>query len=115
MVNNQIKKDNPSHALQIWCADMWAVLWNLWFFNGVVKVSDKLSFSWATSHISDYDKHPIFHNAGVTADRKDLFYKGAYMTKRPYDDIETQTFNTNFCSFNYAQEIIKTKQTSCLK
>jgi len=114
MVNDQIKKDNPPHALQIWCADMWAVLWNLWFFNGIVRVSDKLSFSWATSHINDYDKHPIFHNAGVTGDRTDLFYKGAYMNRLPYNDIENQVFNTNFCSFNYAQEIIKTSKISCL-
>jgi len=114
MVNEQIKKDNPPHAIQIWCADMWAVLWNLWFFDKEVKVTEKMAFSWATSGIGDWDKHPIFHNAGVTADRKDLFFKGAYMSQLPYSTIEHQVFNTNFCSFNYIQEIIKTKQTSCL-
>ena len=114
IVTNQIKKDNPPHALQIWCADMWAVLWNLWFFDKIVKVSKDLSFSWATSPISEWDKHYIFHNAGVTGDRKDLFHKGSYMSKLPYDDVEVQAFNTNFCSFNYVQEIKKTKQISCL-
>ena len=114
MVNEQIKKDNPPHALQIWCADMWAVLWNLWFFDREVRVTDKMSFSWATSGIQEWDKHPIFHNAGVTSDRKDLFFKGAYMSQLPYNTIESQIYNTNFCSFNYIQEIKKTKQISCL-
>jgi uncharacterized protein YwgA len=30
-LNNIKKRENPSyHELQIWCADMWAVLWGLW-------------------------------------------------------------------------------------
>jgi hypothetical protein len=93
---------------------MWAVLWNLWFFDREVRVTDKMSFSWATSGIQEWDKHPIFHNAGVTSDRKDLFFKGAYMSQLPYNTIESQIYNTNFCSFNYIQEIKKTKQISCL-
>jgi hypothetical protein len=114
VITEQIKKDNPPHALQIWCADMWAVLWNLWFFDREVRVTEKMSFSWATSGIHEWDAHPIFHNAGVTSDRKDLFFKGAYMSQLPYSTIENQVFNTNYCSFNYIQEIIKTKQKSCL-
>jgi hypothetical protein len=118
LITHQIekdKKDNPSmHEIQIWCADMWAVLWNLWFWDKQVLVTDKLSFSWATSHISEWDKHPIFHNAGVVGDRADLFYKGKYQSTLPYD-ITQETFNNNFCSFKYAEEILKTKEVSCLK
>ena len=118
LINHQIeedKKENPSmHEIQIWCADMWAVLWNLWFWDRQVLVTEKMSFSWATSHISDWDKHPIFHNAGVVGDRDDLFYKGKYQSSLPYD-ITQETFNNNFCSYKYAEEIIKTKEVSCLK
>jgi hypothetical protein len=114
MVNTQIKKDNPPHAIQIWCADMWAVLWNLWFFNKMVLVTDKMSFAWATSPTQHWDSHPIYHNAGVTEDRKDLFFKGIYQSKLPYD-IKQEDFSDAFCSSKYVEEILKTKETSCLK
>ena len=114
LVNSQIKKDNPSHAIQIWCADMWAVLWNLWFFDKTVRVVDGMSFSWATSAISEWDKHPIFHNAGVTGDGQKLFYKGQYQTKVPYD-IKLEDFDSKRCSIKYVEAILKTKEVTCLK
>jgi hypothetical protein len=119
LVNDQIAKDkavDPKiHEIQIWCADMWAVLWNLWFFNKQVKVTEKLSFSWATSHIGEWDKNPIYHNAGVTANRKELFYKGQYINKLPYDEIKQENIDDRFCSYNYVKELLKTKEVTCLK
>lgn len=114
LVNKQITKDNPSHALQIWCADMWAVLWNLWFFDKTVRVTDKLSFSWATSGIQDWDRHPIYHNAGVVGDQNKMFFKGKYQTVLPYN-ISLHEFSDGFCVYKYAEEILKTKEVSCLK
>jgi hypothetical protein len=117
LVNDQINKDkvvDPSiHEIQIWCADMWSVLWNLWFFDKQVRVTDKMSFSWATSHKIDWDKHPIYHNAGVTGGRKDMFFKGGYINKIPYD-IKLEDFNQDFCSYKYVEEILKTKEVTCL-
>jgi len=117
LVNQQIAKDklsNPSmHDIQIWCADMWAVLWNLWFFGKEVRVTPKLQFSWATSRIEDYEKCPIYHNAGVTGDGHGLFYKGGYISKLPYD-IKIESFTPTQCAYRYAEEIIKTKEVSCL-
>jgi hypothetical protein len=113
LVNAQIKRDNPPHAIQIWCADMWAVLWNLWFFDKTVLVTDKLSFAWATSSVKDWERHPIYHNAGVTVDRKDLFFKGEYQVKTPYD-IKQEDFSKDHCSSKYVEEILKTKEVSCL-
>jgi hypothetical protein len=118
IVNEQINKDraiDPSmHEIQIWCADMWAVLWNLWFFDKPVKVTDELSFSWATSFIKEWDTHPIYHNAGVTPDRKELFFKGAYQSILPYD-IKQESFSDQHCSYNYVSEILKAKEVTCLK
>jgi hypothetical protein len=117
LINHEIEKDkalDPSyHELQIWCADMWAVLWNLWFWDKQVLVTDKLSFSWATSHISDWDRHPIFHNAGVTSDRTDLFFKGQHQLSLPYS-IKQEQFNPDFCSYKYAEAIIETSKNTCL-
>ena len=93
---------------------MWAVLWNLWFWDKQVLVTDKMSFSWATSPMSDWDKNPIYHNAGVTGDRRDMFFKGQYQNVLPYD-IKQETFSKDFCVYKYAEEILKTKEVSCLK
>ena len=114
MVNHEIKKENPGHPIQIWCADMWAVLWNLWLFDNMVKVTDKMSFAWATSGIQDWDKHPIYHNAGVTGPDYKLFYKGQYQTRLPYD-IKLEDFTDKQCAYKYAEEILKTKEVTCLK
>jgi glycosyltransferase involved in cell wall biosynthesis len=103
LVNAQIKRDNPPHAIQIWCADMWAVLWNLWFFNKEVKVDDKLGFSWATSPIEDFDKYPIYHNAGVVHNKQGLFFKADYMNNYPYD-VTLELLN-NTASFKYWEAI----------
>jgi len=113
MVNQQIAKDVPPHAIQIWCADMWAVLWNLWFFDRKVSTTDDLSFSWATSHVRDWDKHPIFHNAGVTS-HGNQFYKGGYINKLPYNEVDLEKLSKDFCSYKYAESILKTSKTSCL-
>ena len=81
------KAENPQyHELQIWCSDMWAVLWNAWKLGNETVCHDDLQFSWGTSNENDYLKYNIFHNAGVTTDKNGLFYKANYMEKPPYKD-----------------------------
>jgi hypothetical protein len=117
LVNDQIRKDklvDPTlHEIQIWCADMWAVLWNLWFFDKEVKVTNELVFSWATSGMHDWDKCPIYHNAGVTGSNQGMFYKGMYINQLPFD-INIESFSKDFCAYKYAEEILKTKEVTCL-
>lgn len=112
LVNQQIAKDKPAHAIQIWCADMWCVLWNLWVLDRQVKVADELSFSWATSGIGEWDKHSIYHNAGVTGNGP-MFYKGAYIGKLPYE-IKLEQFTDKVCAYKYAEAIVNTAKNSCL-
>lgn len=118
-VNEMIREDKAAdpnhHEIQIWCADMWCLLWGLWKRGKQVKVTSDLSFSWATSGIQEWDKHPIFHNAGVTHDRAhEIFFKGAYIHSLPYNDVVNKTYSDKFCSINYVQEILKTKEVTCL-
>jgi len=82
---NQIKKENPDwHELQIWCADMWAVLWNLWKEGYETECHEDLDFTWGTSLVDLWDKNAIYHNAGVTGQSDgEPFYKGAYMHRDP--------------------------------
>ena len=113
VITRKIAKDKPPHPLQIWTADMWAVLWNLWWLNMRVKVTPLLSFCWGTSPVDQYDKHQIYHNAGVTSGQT-MFYKAAYITKLPYD-VDLSKIDQRFANYKYAEHIAKVGKTSCLK
>jgi hypothetical protein len=68
-------------GFQGWCADMWAVLWNLWLRGQETKVIPELDFAWATDSISKLERCTIFHNAGVVNEMMGSvpsFYKGKY-------------------------------------
>jgi hypothetical protein len=116
MIAEDKAKDPSHHEIQIWCADMWCLLWGLWKRGKEVKVTQELSFSWGTSNIEQWDMHNIFHNAGVTHERaNELFYKGAYIHTLPFDDVSKKTYSDKFCSIKYVDEILKTKEVTCLK
>ena len=80
-VNKEFYKDE-SAGIQSWCADLWAVQFNLWFFKKDVKVTEKLNFAWSSDPISKIETSPILHNAGITGqfmwDDIPVFYKGKY-------------------------------------
>lgn len=94
------------NGLQIWTSDMWAVLWNLWYLGKETKVTDKLSFSWGTDTVEQYEKKIILHMAGVTPDLKhSKFYKGDFITLNP---IELLKINDTI--FDYIDENSSTKK-----
>ena len=63
---------------------MWAVLWNAWR-QGVQTICHKnFDFSWATSGMEEYNRCNIFHNAGITTNQNQQFYKADYMNSLPY-------------------------------
>jgi hypothetical protein len=95
-----------NHEIQMWTSDMWAVLWNLWLIGNETRVSNKLSFSWATDSIEQYETHPILHMAGVTYDlRETKFYKGEFINRNPLELLnEDETF------FDYVDNNSATKK-----
>jgi hypothetical protein len=112
-LNTEKKKENPTyHELQIWCADMWALLWNAWNRGIETKVLGNLQFSWATSTKEDWDRFNIFHNAGVTSNGKGLFYKADYMNSLPYTD--ELKINDGTASLEYWKIIKEVGENSCL-
>jgi hypothetical protein len=82
---------SENRGFQSWCADMWAVLWNLWKRNIETKNIPEMDFSWASDHIERVKKLPIFHNAGIVGDNMGdhlAFYKGKYhQGKDPFTDM----------------------------
>ena len=81
-------------GFQSWCADMWAVLWNLWLRDIETKNIPEMEFSWASDSIEKVERLGLFHNAGITQQNMGsypAFYKGAYHTgKDPFKDTHMQ-------------------------
>ena len=99
----KVKADSEHHPLQIWTAEMWALLWAAWNCGIETRVSPLMDFCWATDPIAKWDKDAIYHNAGVTMKFKNLFFKGAYIDKFP--DLNLDIDKTK-CSYNY-YELLK--------
>jgi len=94
-----------AYPIQKWCAEMWATLWNLWYFGAQTEVHKELGFCFATAPILDWDKNKILHNAGVTeSERHKMFFKGAYIDKPPYDE-DLSFVQPQYCSYKYAENI----------
>lgn len=112
-MNNEKKKENPAyHELQIWCADMWAVLWSGWKLGKPTVCHPDFEFAWATSTEADWDKLNIYHNAGVVSGSDGLFYKGEWMAKVPYN--RELVIRDNTASKKYWELIQGTAKKSCL-
>ena len=103
---NQIKKqqDPSHHEIQIWCADMWAVLWGIWRLGIETKIDPKLNFTWASSPKEEWEINSLFHNAGVADNDGKMFFKGAYQHQLPYN--EELTFSPYYASVHY-YELVK--------
>jgi hypothetical protein len=112
-LNNQIKQTTPTyHELQIWCADMWAVLWGAWRLGYNTVCHPNFDFSWGTSTQDDYYKMNIMHNAGVVNSMSGLFYKAEYINKLPYN--ENLDIKENTASWHYWNWIHSTSKKSIL-
>lgn len=98
---------HPEHPIQSWTADMWAVLWNAWYFGNEVKIDKELDFCWASESIERWNKTNIFHNAGVVTDDGKHFSKTHYQIS-PFNK-ETKG-SPESASWNYIGEIKRTEK-----
>lgn len=112
-VNKQIAIDKPEHPIQIWCASMWANLWNLWLLGKETKVVPQMGFAWATCNIEQLDKQQFYHNAGVTSHELGMFFKGAYINELPYGNLKPE-YDPKRCSSQYVELIKETAQKTIL-
>jgi hypothetical protein len=102
--NNYIKAQNPQyHELQIFAADMWAVLWCLWKLGKQTVPHKFFDFAWATDTIERYNECNIYHNAGVTESGHGLFFKGEFQDKVPDKNLRINPLSA--CSPYY--ELVK--------
>ena len=86
--------------IQFWTAEMWSVLWNMWWWNRETRITKELDFCWATDKIETCNTNPILHMAGVTDDLKNtLFFKGDYINNNPIELLKN-----NIEYFNYVDK-----------
>lgn len=122
-VNKEFFKDENS-GFQSWCADMWAVLWNIWLRDMDSKVVSELDFTWATDPIIKLETNTIFHNAGITGTEMNgypCFYKGKYHlgsdpTQDPHlDKILSHPESQKYCTWFYTKKLVELKDKYNLK
>ena len=115
-LNNEKKAiDSTHHELQIWCSDMWCILWGAWIRGFKTNIISEMDFSWATDSIEKFNDKYIFHNAGVTNElRESIFYKAEYINKYPFD-IDIDKYDNTKASYKYATLINSLSNTTCLK
>jgi len=109
--------ENENKGIQSWCSDLWAVLFNLWFFEKEVKTVPELNFAWSSDPISKLEGTGILHNAGITGKYQGetpVFYKGFFHRgQSPFDDphvIQIADMKPTLCNHVYVQELFKLKQ-----
>ena len=101
-------------TIQAWTSEMWAVLWLLWKRDVKTEIHSELDFRWATDDISLWKTNKILHMAGVTAGMKDVFFKGGFITKAPFNanfDYIRENSITNI----YIEEIEELKKDQSFK
>lgn len=112
-LNRKKKIKNKEYLpLQIWCADMWAVLWNAWKLGYETQYHKELEFSWAPQEESKYFEFNIMHNAGITDSHINFFHKSKYTKKLPYN--LNLNIKENTVSKKYYEWVQKTEKKSVL-
>lgn len=116
--------ENENKGYQSWCADMWAVLWNLWLRNQETKVVPEMAFAWSTDPIGKLETHTILHNAGITGNDMGgipSFYKGKYhtgidpMTDKHLQVVYNDDKAKQRCNWVYVQKLLELKHKYKLK
>jgi hypothetical protein len=114
-VNREFFKDENA-GFQSWCADMWAVLWNLWLRKQEVVVVRDLDFAWAPDPIEKLETCTIYHNAGISGPMQDnyaAFYKAKYhQTGDPFKeqhihDVLNNEISKKHCTWYYANALME--------
>ena len=120
LIRTYLQKENreffadENAGFQSWCADMWAVLWNLWLRNQTTAIVPELNFAWSTDPIDKLQETTILHNAGIVSELGNgypAFYKGKYhmgedpMVDSQIDVVLSHIESQKYCTWFYAKKL----------
>lgn len=104
--------ENEDKGFQVWCADMWSILWNLWKLGYKTECPPEMDFAWATDLIHKWDQVQIYHDAGASTrpvreghrlfHKRDPQYINNLLT--PFQE-DLSYVSPEYCSKNYVREI----------
>ncbi|AKG74362.1 hypothetical protein [Salinicoccus halodurans] len=103
--NKDIKGYTP---IQKWTAEMWAQLWNVYYFDKQTDTHKEMNFTWPGNPVDQWYENKIFHNAGVLQSDTDMFFKGKYTTDGPFKD-DLNHVSENKASIKYVDAIKQVK------
>jgi hypothetical protein len=104
--------ESEDKGFQVWCADMWSVLYNLWKRDYKTECPPEMDFCWATDPIEKWDRVQIYHDAGAST--RPIKEGHMLFHKRDSDYINNQAtpfekdlsfVSSEYCSKNYVREI----------
>lgn len=113
---NKFFFESENRGFQSWCADMWAVLWALWYRGQETKVVKELDFAFSSDNISKFEEVSILHNSGITGDIQNdipVFYKGRYhIGTDPFKDdyfysVAENEANATLCNGYYVKKMLE--------
>lgn len=106
--------ESESKGFQSWCADMWAVLWNLWKRGYTTETPTSFDFAWATDSRERWNQVNIYHDAGVAGENTSYLFnkrKIQYLNNilTPFQD-DLSYVSKGYASSLYVDEILRVKQ-----
>lgn len=103
--NETGNEKNDYQGLLVWCADMWALLWNAWEMGYKTEINKGLDFCWPKDDLIQWDEKAIFHNAGLDEyDSHSYFFKGDFKNSTPYN-VSLNYILKNKCTAKYVNAI----------
>lgn len=109
IAEQRAKELSNYHELQIFAADMWAVLWCLWKLGKQTVPHKFFDFAWATDTIERYHECNIYHNAGVTESGHGLFFKGEFQDKIPDKNLRVNPQSACYPYYELVKQIMIVK------
>lgn len=101
------KKEYKSkkRGIQAWCADMWAVLWNLWLSEREVEIHPEMDFSWPHNSVEEWETKAIQHYSGNIKEKDRYFRKIEYRNYMPWYDESLLLIPDTNCSYKIVEQI----------
>lgn len=91
-------------GFQVWCADMWAVLWTLWKREQITQCPEEMDFLWSSAPLEEWETKYIYHDAQPTGRCfNKMNYRDGITT--PYED-DLYGIDETKCTIKYVQEIL---------
>lgn len=104
---NKYKPEGHEYGIQAWCAELYETQWAAMKYGFEPQVSDLMTFSWYNWPISDWEVHPIWHNAGGACENGRDFCKVTHQDSPFRKEI---VVSPESISYKYLELIRRTEQ-----